>query len=57
MSSDNFTQGHSMKIKWMETNVAAVGSPHRVVERAILVVILAGRVFAISSLICGNIVM
>ena len=44
LSRNNFTQGHLMKIKWLVTNVTAVGSPGRA-ERAILRVILAGRCF------------
>ena len=43
-SSENFTQGHSMKIEWLVTEVAAIGSPGRA-EPAILGGILAGRVF------------
>ena len=44
LSSNRFTQGHSMKIQWLVANVTAVGSPGRV-ERAIVGMILAERVF------------
>ena len=47
----NFTQGHLVKIKWFVTDVTAVGSPDRA-ERAILGVILAGRVFGQSRSFC-----
>ena len=43
LSSDNFTQGHLMKMKLLVTNVTAIGTPGRA-ECAILGVILAGRV-------------
>ena len=44
LSSNKFTQGHSMKIKWLVADVTAVGSPDRA-EHAILGVILVGRCF------------
>ena len=44
MSSNNLTPGHLMKIEWLVTNVTAIRSPGRA-ERAVLGVILAGRVF------------
>ena len=47
LSSNNFTQGHLMKIEWLVTNAPAIGSPGRA-ERAILGAILAGRVFGQS---------
>ena len=42
-----------MKIEWLVTNVAAIGSPDRA-ERAILGVILAGHVFDKSRSFCGR---
>ena len=43
-----------MKIKWLVTDITAVGSPDRV-KRAILGVILAGRFFrAIQAIFCGR---
>ena len=44
MSSNNFTQGHSVKIEWLVAYVTAVGYLDRV-KRATLGVIVAGRVF------------
>ena len=44
MSSNNFTEGHLMKIEWLVTDVTAIGSPGRA-ERAVFDVILAGCVF------------
>ena len=44
MSSNNFSWGHLVKIEWSVADVTAVGSLDRV-KRAILGVILAGRVF------------
>ena len=57
MSSNNFTQGHLVKIEWLVADVTAVGSPDRA-ERAILGVILVGRdiadldVFVVGKLLC-----
>ena len=48
-----FTQGHSMKSKWLAAKITAVGSPD-IAEHAILGVILAGRCFANSGHICGQ---
>ena len=47
MSSNNFTQGHFVKIEWLAVDVAAVGFLDRA-ERAILGVVLAERVFGRS---------
>ena len=47
MSSNNFTQGHLVKIEWLISDVMVVGSLDRV-ERAILGVIVAARVFGQS---------
>ena len=44
LSSNNFTQGHSMKIEWSVADVIAIGSPDRA-ERAMLGVIVAGHCF------------
>ena len=44
LGSNNFTQGHLLKIEWLVTDVTAVGSPDRA-ERSILGMILAGRCF------------
>ena len=44
MSSNNFSEGHLIKIKWLVADVTAVGSPDRA-EHAIILVILAGRFF------------
>ena len=48
MSSNNFIQGHSMKIKWLVADITAVGSPDRA-ERTILGVILAVRFCPIQT--------
>ena len=48
LSYNDFTEGGLMKIDWSVTNVTAVGSPDRA-ERAILGLIVAGRVFGQSS--------
>ena len=40
LNSNNFIQGHVMKIEWLVTDLTAVGSPDRA-ERAILGMILA----------------
>ena len=44
LSSNNFTQGHLMKMEWLVTDVTAVRSPGKA-EHVIFGVILAGRVF------------
>ena len=44
MSSNKFTQGHLMKLKWLVADITAVGSPY-IAERAISAVILVGRCF------------
>ena len=44
LSSNKFTQGHLMKIKWLVADRTAVASPF-IAERAILGVILAERRF------------
>ena len=44
LSSHNFTQGRLMKMKLLVTNATAIGPPGKA-ERAVLGVILAGRVF------------
>ena len=49
MSSNNFTQGQLVKIEWLIYDVMAVRSLDRA-ERAILGLILAGRVFGQSRL-------
>ena len=41
-NSNNFTEGHLMKIKWLVADITAVGSPNTA-EGAILGVILAWR--------------
>ena len=52
MSSNNYTQGHLVKIEWLILDVMAVRSPGRA-ERAILELMLAGRVFGQSrSFLC-----
>ena len=43
MRSNKFIQGHSMAIKWLVTDVTAVGSAD-IAERAILELVLAGRI-------------
>ena len=48
MSSNNFTRGHLVKIEWRVADVTAVGSLDRV-ERAILGLIVAGRIFGQSK--------
>ena len=53
LSSNNFTQGHLVKIEWLISNVMAVGSPD-IAERAILGLIFAGRCFKNSGCICGR---
>ena len=45
MSSNNFTQGHSVKIEWLISDVTVVGYPE-IAERANLGGIVAGRVFS-----------
>ena len=47
MSPNNFTQDHLVKIKWLVTNVTAVGSPDSA-ERAILGVVLAASFWTIQ---------
>ena len=44
LSSNKFTQGHSMKVNWLVANITAVGFPN-IAERAILGTFLAGRCF------------
>ena len=65
MSSNNFTQGHLVKRKWLVANVTAVGSLDRLSERAIFGLILVGRdfgwtcfcpnqaVFVVAEPLCG----
>ena len=51
LSSNNFTEGHLMKIESLVTDVTAIGSPGRAgcaMVGAILGVIVAGRVFGQS---------
>ena len=47
LNSNNFTQGHLVKIEWLSSDFMSPGSPDRA-ERAISVLILAGRVFGQS---------
>ena len=44
LSSNNFTEGHLMKLEWLVVNVTGIGPPGRA-EHAILGMILVGRVF------------
>ena len=44
LSYNTFTLGYILKIKWLVTDVTAVGSPDKA-EHAILEVILVGRCF------------
>ena len=52
-SPNNFTQGHFLKIKWLVTDVTAIGSPDKE-ERATLRVILTRCFLANSGHICGQ---
>ena len=52
LNSNNFIQGHVMKIEWLVTDLTAVGSSGKV-ECAVLGLILAGNFFANSGHICG----
>ena len=53
MSSNNYSQGHLVKMEWLIPNVMAVGSPGRA-ERAISGVFVTGRVFGQSRSFCGR---
>ena len=48
LSPNNSAQGHLMKIKWLVTDVTAVGSPD-IEERTILGVNLAGSIQAVFA--------
>ena len=53
LSSNNFDQGHLMKMKLLITNVTAIGSPGRA-EFAVFGVILAGCVVDQFRTFCGR---